>query len=238
MVQEITDTKPEIIYPESDGQLMADNTKQFRWIVTIKENLEILFADVADVFVAGDFLWYPVQGDNKTRIAPDIMVVFGRPKGDRGSYKQWEEDNIPPQVVFEILSPGNRPQEMMKKLLFYQHYGVEEYYVYDPDHIDLTGSRRVGERLETIEEINGWVSPRLSIHFQLTPLTLEIYRPDGGKFLTPVELDKLRQQEQQRADQEKQRADQEKQRADQEKQRADRLAELLRERGIDPNQIL
>jgi hypothetical protein len=53
-----------------------------------------------------------------------------------------------------------------------------------------------------------------------------------------VELDKLRQQEQQRADQEKQRADQEKQRADQEKQRADRLAELLRERGIDPNQIL
>ena len=35
------------------------------------------------------------------------MVVFGRPKGRRGSYRQWEEDNIPPQVVFEILSPGN-----------------------------------------------------------------------------------------------------------------------------------
>jgi len=25
---------------------MADNTKQFRWIVTIKENLEILFASI------------------------------------------------------------------------------------------------------------------------------------------------------------------------------------------------
>ena len=37
MVQElITDTKPEIIYPESDGQHKADHTKQFRWIVTIK----------------------------------------------------------------------------------------------------------------------------------------------------------------------------------------------------------
>ena len=34
-----------ILYPDSDGQPMADNTKQFRWIVTIKENLEILFAD-------------------------------------------------------------------------------------------------------------------------------------------------------------------------------------------------
>ena len=238
MVQEITDSKTEIIYPDSDGQPMADNTKQFRWIVTIKENLEILFADVADVFVAGDFLWYPVQGNNKTRIAPDIMVVFGRPKGDRGSYKQWEEENIAPQVVFEILSPGNRPQEMMKKLLFYQYYGVDEYYVYDPDDIDFTGSIRVGDRLETIQEMDGWISPRLGIRFQLTAETLEIYRPDGEKFLTPVELYQLRQQEQQRADQEQQRADQEQQRADQEQQRADRLAELLRERGIDPNQIL
>ena len=238
MVQEITNSKTEIIYPDSDGQPMADNTKQFRWIVTIKENLEILFADVADVFVAGDFLWYPVQGNNKTRIAPDIMVVFGRPKGDRGSYKQWEEENIAPQVVFEILSPGNRPQEMMKKLLFYQYYGVDEYYVYDPDDIDFTGSIRVGDRLETIQEMDGWISPRLGIRFQLTAETLEIYRPDGEKFLTPVELYQLRQQEQQRADQEQQRADQEQQRADQEQQRADRLAELLRERGIDPNQIL
>jgi Uma2 family endonuclease len=42
------------------------------------------------------------------------MVVFGRPKGDRGSYKQWEENNIIPQVVFEILCPGNRSQEMAK----------------------------------------------------------------------------------------------------------------------------
>ena len=36
------------------------------------------------------------------------MVVFGRPKGYRGSYRQWEEGGIAPQVVFEILSPGNR----------------------------------------------------------------------------------------------------------------------------------
>jgi len=63
---------------------MADNTKQFRWIVTIKENLELLFADRADVFVAGDLLGYPVQGNNTLCQAPNTMVVFGRPKGDRG----------------------------------------------------------------------------------------------------------------------------------------------------------
>jgi len=43
------------------------------------------------------------------------------------------------------------------------------------------------------------------------------------------------EQEKQRAEQEKQRAEQEKQRAEQEKQRADRLADRLRQLGIDPD---
>jgi Uma2 family endonuclease len=189
MVQQLpTEAASAIIYPDSDGQPMADNTKQFRWIVVIKENLEILFAAVPDVFIAGDLLWYPTEGDNKTRQAPDAMVVFGRPKGDRGSYKQWEEDNIAPQVVFEILSPGNRLKEMTKKLQFYERYGVEEYYIYDPDRIELVGLQRSGDKLNVIEEMNGWVSPRLGIRFELKPDTLEIFSPSGQQFLTPVEL--------------------------------------------------
>ena len=70
-------------------------------------NLDEVFRDDPQVFVAGNLLWYPVEGDNKTRAAPDAMVVFGRPKGDRSSYLQWLEGNIAPQVVFEVLSPGN-----------------------------------------------------------------------------------------------------------------------------------
>ena len=104
---------------------MADNTKQFRWITLIHGNLSWLFANDEIVFVAGDLLWYPVEGNNKLRQAPDVMVVFGVPKGDRGSYQQWKENNIAPQVVFEILSPGNTPKEMERKLLFYDRYGVE-----------------------------------------------------------------------------------------------------------------
>ncbi len=75
-----------ITYSERDGNPISDNTKQFRWIVVIKENLELLFADNANIFVAGDLLWYPIEGDNKTRQASDVMIVFGRAKGDRGSY--------------------------------------------------------------------------------------------------------------------------------------------------------
>jgi Uma2 family endonuclease len=103
----VISTERNLIYPDSDGQPMADNTEQFQWIVLIKENLEFLFADDPNVFVAGDLLWYPVEGQPPIRVAPDALVAFGRPKGRRGSYQQWRGDNIAPQVVFEILSPGN-----------------------------------------------------------------------------------------------------------------------------------
>jgi Uma2 family endonuclease len=245
MVQARTiDSESNIIYPESDGKPMADNTKQFRWIVVIKENLELLFADRADVFVAGDLLWYPVEGSNTICQAPDTMVVFGRPKGDRGSYQQWKEENIAPQVVFEILSPGNRPSEMAKKFQFYDRYGVEEYYLYDPDSIDLTGWQRVGQTWQLIENPSGWVSPRLQIRFEMTPDMLEIYRPDGDRFLSFVELAQLREQERQRAEEERQRAEEERQRAEEaiaqleaERRRNEALTQQLRELGIDPDQL-
>ena len=92
---------------------MADNTEQYDWLVRIKENLEVLFAERADVFIAGDLLWYPVPDRRECGpIAPDVMVVLGRPKGRRGSYQQWEEAGVAPQVVFEPLSPSNRVKEV------------------------------------------------------------------------------------------------------------------------------
>ncbi len=245
MVQQlIPDSSTEVIYPESDGQPMADNTKQFRWIVVIKENLELLFSDRSEVFVAGDLLWYPVEGDNKLRQAPDVLVVFGRPKGDRGSYRQWQEGNIAPQVVFEILSPGSRFGEMLRKLEFYQRYGVEEYYLYDPDSLELTGLRRVGEKLELLESMAGWVSPRLQIRFQLTEAGLEIYRPDGERFLTYVELAQQRDAEHQRAESEHQRAeaalaqlDQERIQREQDQERMTALEAKLRELRVEPESL-
>jgi hypothetical protein len=34
--------EPAIVYPDSDGQPMADNTKQFRLIVTIQGGIDIM----------------------------------------------------------------------------------------------------------------------------------------------------------------------------------------------------
>ena len=232
-------TASSIIYPDSDGQPMADNTLQFSWIVIIKENLELQFAEIKDVFIAGDLLWYPVEGNPKLRQAPDTMVVFGRPKGYRGSYKQWEEDNIAPQVVFEILSPGNRFTAMLNKFKFYQTYGVAEYYLYDPYQNDLQGwlHNPQTQELETIEEIQDWVSPRLNIRFHLLEKNLEIYGANGKKFLSFVELGNSKEQESQRADAESQRADGALKQLEAEKQRVKALEALLREKGINFEQL-
>ena len=68
--------------------------------------------------------------------------------------------------------------------------------------------------------MRGWISPALGVRFELMPETLEIYRPDGEKFLTYVELGerlaaerKLRQSEQ---------------------RRIQALEEKLRELGVNP----
>ncbi len=206
--------KSQIEYPDSDGQPIADNTLQFRWIQTLHGGLDAMFRRDPEVFVAGDLLWYPVEGNNRLRTAPDVMVALGRPKGDRGSYRQWEEGGVAPQVTFEILSHKNRAADRLEKLRFYDRYGVEEFYVYDPQTARLEGWLRRGERLERIPQMDGWVSPRLKIRFDLSAGELRVFLPDGQRLISYIELAELRDQERRRADEEHRRADEEHRRAE------------------------
>ena len=205
---------PEIVYPFSDGKPMAESIEQLRWITLLYGNLDAMFHDRKDVFVAGDNFWYPVEGEPDIVYAPDVYVVFGRPKGDRSSYKQWEENDIPLTVVFEILSPANTREEMDAKFHFYDEYGVEEYYVYDPDTNKLDIRVRGAQTLYRVHDIKGFQSPRLGIRFEMTKPEMTVYGPDGLRFGTLGE--------------QKQIAVDANQRAVDANQRAARLAELGR----------
>lgn len=199
MIQPIgTMLPPPLIYPESDGQPLAENTKQLRWIVVLYGNLAALFRDAADVFVAADLFWYPVEGQPECRLAPDVLLIFGRPKGDRPSYRQWEEGDVPVTVVFEVLSPSNDHTEMMDKLTFYEEHGVEEYYEYDPDKDRLHVYVRRGETLVRVRPGHNFVSPRLKVRFDLSGPEMAVYRPDGQRFLTFEELQAAHDREKQR----------------------------------------
>lgn len=245
-----TQPRPAVEYPESDGAPIAENTLQYQWIVTITGGIEYLFADDPDVFVGADLFWYPVEGRPDIRIAPDTVVAFGRPRGHRGSYRQWEEGGVPLHVVFEVLSPSNRFGEMSRKYEFYRRHGVEEYYIFNPDPLktELAGFVRQQDALVEVARMDGHVSPRLGVRFDLPPGgELRIVGPDGQPFLTFAELarreeaERLRAEserervdrERDRADRERDRADWERERADQERERAEQAArevEVLRER--------
>lgn len=191
------------LYPDSDGKLVADNSEQFRWIKLLTGNLEILVADQL-AFVAGDLLWYPepkpqnMPAADKQKVwcqAPDAMVVMGRPPGYRGSYKQWEEENIAPQVVFEIISPSNTADEILDKQAFYLKHGVLEIYFYDPIKLKFWGWVRsaVSEMPQIIGPINcPWISPILKVRFEIFDEGLVLFYPDGEEFKGSVQLSRER----------------------------------------------
>ena len=171
----------EELYPESDGKPMADNTLQWEWMVVIVEELREQFAG-QEVFVAGDLLWYPVEGQPRINAAPDALVAFGRPAGHRKSYIQHLEEGVAPQVVFEVLSASNTEDELDAKLEFYERYGVEEYYVLDPAEQLVNAFVRRGARLSPVRKLAGFISPRLGLHFEWIDGEVIIIGQSGRRF--------------------------------------------------------
>jgi Uma2 family endonuclease len=199
MVPNVAPIPPLVVYPERDGKPMSDNMTQARWITLLYENLEALFAADPNVLVAADNLIYPDKDNIKIRQAPDVYVVFGRPKGDRGSYIYHVEENIPVTVAFEILSPGNTHIEMADKLEFYDEHGIEEYYVYDPATNRLLVYRRQDVTLVRQHPAHDYVSPRLGIRFDLSGEELVIRYPDGRPFVRLYEAQRQLEAAEERA---------------------------------------
>ena len=149
---------------------------------------------------------------------------------------------------------------MLVKFEFYQRYGVEEYYVYDPEDVLLTGWQRSDDQLMEIPQMDGWISPRLDIRFDLSGAELQIFGADGRPFASYLEVIAQRDQEEREKKQAQQQAAQAQQQAAQAQQqaaspaaaqaqqqaaqaqqqaaqaagRAERLAAQLRALGIEP----
>jgi Uma2 family endonuclease len=200
---------------------MAENTRQYEAVVTLKGNIEAFTPRSA--FVAGDHLIYVDPTDPTERQAPDVYVAFGRPRGHRGSYKLWDEDGVFPQVVFEVLGPSNTPKEMAEKRQFYFGHGAEEYYEFDPEAGTWTGfaaDPSTGAP-EPVPNMDGHVSPRLGMRFAFRPMELLVFRPDGSRFLSFQELNDRAEDERRRAETAEQRAEAERRRAEDERRRAE-----------------
>jgi len=236
-----TDQAGRLVYPVDNGEPLSNDTEHLKWITFLKNGLEDWYAASDDVFVAADLLWYPVEGRPDISKAPDVMVAPGRPPGERSSYMQWEEDGLPPAVVFEFISKSNTADELMEKLEFYSEMGCEEFFVYDYRRRKLglfareraSGLARIAPGEDGVFE-----SQVLGMAFGLDGEgRLWVRRPDGKLMETQREIAQRAEAEHQRAEAESQRAEAERQRAEAEAARAAKLEAKLREMGVDPDSV-
>lgn len=205
-------------------------------------------------FVGGNMFVYfsPLQVRNQDYRGPDVFVVLDVPAGERKSWVVWQEGKGP-DVVIELLSDSTRNRDKTEKKQVYQRQlRVPEYFWYDPfnpeDFAGFSLQRGIYEPL-TLDDMGRLVSQQLGlalVHWQgmfksVDAVWLRWATLEGTLLPTDQELVVAEQQrteeERQRSKEERQRAEEEYQRAEEERQRADRLAERLRELGIDPDRV-
>ncbi|MBW3597944.1 MAG: Uma2 family endonuclease [Planctomycetes bacterium] len=103
------ETKTEIEYPESDGLPMGETDLHQWWMIRIADLLRWRYQGQR-VYVSGNLLIYPEEGNNLRHVAPDCFVVLDCEPGFRRTYKVWKEGK-PPDVVSEVTSSSTRRQD-------------------------------------------------------------------------------------------------------------------------------
>ena len=179
-------------YPESNGLLLAETRFQYDSLTYAAGALDVHFRDRSDVAVEGNRLLYYVEGDPRSRVAPDVFVVFGVPKRRRRTYLLWEEGKAP-DFVLEVTSRSTRHQDAGFKRDLYARLGVREYWLFDPtgDWLDprLQGNRLSGDHYEPLSPTGIEGGERV---FHSTVLGLDVYVDRGEiRFRDPTTNRKL-----------------------------------------------
>lgn len=181
----------EIFYPESDGKPMAETDVHRKLMSTLIASLEIFFKDRNDIYVTGNIMFYYEEGNPRTSIAPDVMIVKGVHKKLRRTFRLWEE-NVP-DVIFEISSRKTRNADFKKKYLLYEGFGVKEYYIFDPEYRYLSQEPLFAFHLENklfkkMKVEKGRIfSPSLNLEIVNTGETLRLFNPETEEFLPTME---------------------------------------------------
>ena len=185
---------------------MSDNDWQYTALTNTVSALRIRYQDRPDVYVAGDMLVYYRMNDNRTRIAPDVYVVFGAAGNHRRRSWIISREGKPPDFVLEVASPRTWARDAGDKRRIYAEMGVTEYWRFDPTGDCFTPSL-VGERLENgvyrgiprfAEDGILWAhSEVLGLDICVLPgLELRLYDPATGEWLhTHQESEAARQVE-------------------------------------------
>ena len=241
----VPEEDPNIFYPDSDDEPMAEDDRQRRVMIDVSESLIQHYADRPDVYVSADiFVYYEMNNPNR-KVAPDVLVSFGVKDRERLSYFTWREGK-PPDFVLEIASPNTWRRDATEKRDIYADMGVTEYWRFDNNRGQVAQRVLIGERLNaageyepiTISHEDGTLRGYSSV------LGLDLFAQDGAlRMFDPVSQTWLRnfreeiaarQIAEDRAQFAEDRAESAEERAHTAEDRAAMLERLLREHGITP----
>lgn len=227
--------------PETDNT-PVDNELQILIPTLLRAILALLWSRRTDWFLGVNLgVYYDPQ---KFAIRPDGFLSLGvqRFKSERGrlSYVLWQEDNVVPQWVLEVVSKA-AGGEYDDKLSTYAQMGVLYYVIYNPEY----WRRDKHDPFEVYKLVSGtyvrqqgepfWM-PEVGLGIGRSPGTYEgwtrewlyWYSEQGDRLLTPDE--RRQQAEQQTSETVTQ--------LEQERQLYGKLLAKLRDRGINPDDLL
>ena len=123
-----------IVYPESDGEPMAETDMHRDEMVAAIDMLRWHFRNEARVYVAGNNFVYYEEGNPRAVVSPDVYVVRGVSKEQRRTFQIWREQGHAPCFVMELSSRGTWLEDHGNKKAIYAMLGVREYFMFDPEN--------------------------------------------------------------------------------------------------------
>src|SRR5262245_48762986 len=84
------------LYPDSDGREMGESDAHTFAVIRLREALEDFFAQILDVYIASQLMFYYERGNPQGRRDPDVLVARGvQGRHPRRSFRVWEEGVLP-----------------------------------------------------------------------------------------------------------------------------------------------
>ena len=152
---------PTLVYPESDGEPMAETPKHQQVMIDCMDVLRNHFRGFSDVYIAGNMFLYYEEGNPRKSVSPDVFMVRGVSKQELRTYKTWEQQPFL-DFVLEVASPSTYTKDFNEKMEIYAKIlRVKDYCIYDPYHETepyFVGFRLVGEAYEEIPFVNDRLS--------------------------------------------------------------------------------
>jgi Uma2 family endonuclease len=96
--------------------------------------------------------------ETSNAVQPDIVLILN---SNNGILKPNGHFHGIPDIIIEILSPGNQDHDLVKKKELYERFGVKEYWIVDPQTKETLGYTLKDSKYLQIDKTQGNIPFRL-----------------------------------------------------------------------------